>query len=162
MKKQILTSLALFIGLLSLQAQVSLADELALVQKIWGMEKKAIISQYMQFTDAEAAAFWPVYEKYAAAKDPINKNWLGAIATYAENYPTMNDEIAGNVAKTVIDSNLKREQLRKKSYKSFSKALSPMRATQFYQIETHMETAIRYELQMSIPFIGELDFNPAR
>jgi hypothetical protein len=47
----------------SVNAQMA-KDEVQLVQNIWGLEKRAIVSDYMKFTEVELTKFLPIYDKY--------------------------------------------------------------------------------------------------
>ncbi|MBL7852351.1 MAG: hypothetical protein JNN04_15715, partial [Cyclobacteriaceae bacterium] len=62
MKKAILLSV-FFFGALVLKAQPTV-DEINLIQSAYGMEKRAIVEQYMKLTEAEASAFWKIYDEY--------------------------------------------------------------------------------------------------
>lgn len=57
----ILALAILFPGLLS--AQVSQGD-IQLVQKYFGMEKLALVKDYMELSPKQDSAFWPVYNRY--------------------------------------------------------------------------------------------------
>lgn len=131
--------------------------EAALLQKYWGKGKKALVKQYMEFSDAESAAFWPVYDAYMEKRQALGNDRIKIIGDYARNYTNLTDDKAAELTQTLLTNDLKLTKLEKKYYKKFKKALSPLRASQFLQMERYLNTAIRSELQEAIPFIGELD-----
>lgn len=135
----------------------SYSNEAELYQSLWGMEKKAIIEEYLSMNAAESSAFWPVYEEYAAARKVLGKERIDIIMEYAENYENMNDEIAADLTNKVFSGNMKLEKLQKKYYKKLSKAVSPLRASEFMQLEKYLDSAMRFEIQSNIPFLKELD-----
>lgn len=132
-------------------------SEVAMLQKYWGQGKKALIERYMQFSDSESAAFWPVYNAYMEKRQSLGNDRIKLIGDYARNYGNLTDDKAAELTQTLLTNDLKLVKLEKKFYKKFKKALSPLRASQFLQMERYLNTSIRNELQEAIPFIGELD-----
>lgn len=153
MKKIKLFILSL-VCLASVQAQ---KDELQYIKEILKKEKKELVREYMAFNDAEAAKFWPLYETYQAEKAAISKDRIGVIRDYANQFKTLDDAQANNLANRLLDNNLKGAKLDKKWYKRFSKAVSPLKAAQYMQMEQYFQTLIRSEVQEAIPFIGEIE-----
>ena len=153
MKKIQLIVLALFC-IASVQAQ---KDELQYIKEILKKEKKELVREYMGFTDAEAAKFWPLYETYQVEKAAISKDRIGVIQDYANQFKSLDDAQANNLANRLLDNNLKGAKLDKKWYKRFSKAVSPLKAAQYMQMEQYFQTLIRSEVQEAIPFIGEIE-----
>lgn len=80
-------------------------------------EKKAIITEVMQFNEAEAAAFWPAYRNYEFELDKIGDARVALIKDYAENYETMTDA----KAKELMDKSFKFREDRLKLQKSISR-----------------------------------------
>lgn len=132
-------------------------DEGSVLQEMWGMEKKEIVREYMQFSPAEAEAFWPVYDAYMVERQKLGNDRLRIIEDYAKNYSTLTNQKAQDLTVAAMDNDLKISKLEKKYYKKFSKALTPLRASQFMQLDNYLYTTIRSEIQEAIPFIGELD-----
>ncbi len=63
--------------------------DVALLRKNLQAEAKQLITKNMQFTDSEAAAFWPLYDQYAAEVRKVNDVRFGMIKEYAKIYKTM-------------------------------------------------------------------------
>lgn len=137
-------------------AQVA-KDEVQLVQSIWGMEKRAIISEYMKFTEAELTKFLPIYEKYATEQKKLGEERIQLIAEYAQNYTNLTNELADNLTQRYLKNNAAIDKLQLKYYGQIKKEISAIRAAQFMQLEVYLQTMMRSELQNSLPMIGELD-----
>lgn len=131
-------------------------DEVQLVRSIWGLAKKDIVSQYMKFTEPEATKFWPLYERYIAERRNLGTDRINLIADYARNYQNMNDAKADELTRRMFKNNIALDKLQKRYYGKFKKAVSPLRASQFLQLEHYLDTAIKAELQSEIPLMGEL------
>ena len=54
-------------------------------------EKVAIITEVMGFTEAEDAAFWPIYREYDAEMAKLGDERVALIADYAKDYATLTD-----------------------------------------------------------------------
>jgi len=42
-----------------------LKDTLMLAESVWSVKKKEMVLQYMQLSEAQKAAFWPIYNDYS-------------------------------------------------------------------------------------------------
>src|ERR1700745_3550366 len=60
--------------------------DIELLRKDLRSQKKKIVAANMDFTDAEAEKFWPVYDRYAADLAKIYDSKLALIGDYLENY----------------------------------------------------------------------------
>ncbi len=57
-------------------------------------QKVAIITEVMQFTEAEDAKFWPVYREYETELAKINDDRIALIKQYADSYTSLTDATA--------------------------------------------------------------------
>ena len=140
----------------SVNAQMA-KDEVQLVQNIWGLEKRAIVSDYMKFTEAELTKFLPIYDKYIEEGKKLGEERIQIIASYADNYVGLTNEKADELTQRLLKNNAAIDKLQLKYYNLIKKEISAIRAAQFMQLELYMQTMIRAELQNSLPMIGELD-----
>lgn len=154
--KIFLTGLLAIASLSIVKAQVA-KDEIAVVQGIWGMEKRAIVNEFMKFTDAESAAFTPVYDAYVAAQQKLGAERIQIISEYANNYVGLTNEKADDLVKRMMANNKQLDQLQITYYPKFKKAITPLRAAQFFQLDSYLSTMVKAEIQNNLPMIGELD-----
>ena len=49
-------------------------------------DKKLVVAENLKLTDAEGAAFWPVYDAYQKDLQAINQRMTAAILAYADAY----------------------------------------------------------------------------
>jgi hypothetical protein len=160
MKKIIFFAAFVMFGMASF-AQ-SNADEIALLQSVYGMEKKQIVADHMKITDAEATAFWQIYDEYEVARKAIGTKRANGITDYAKNYTTLTNEKASELVNGAISLNNEFLKLQKSTFKKMAKAITPLRAAQFFQLETFLENVIRVELASQIPFVGEFDVKKSK
>ncbi|MEM9671097.1 MAG: hypothetical protein AAF992_00785 [Bacteroidota bacterium] len=132
-------------------------QETELLQSIWGMEKQALVKEYMGLNETESAAFWPIYEEYSSKLKSIGAKRIDNIMDYANNYENMTPEKASQIANTVFKNNISREKLQQQYFKKLSKAIGALKATEFMQLEKYLQSVINMEIQQNIPFLKELE-----
>ncbi|OLY92999.1 hypothetical protein SAMN05444008_10499 [Cnuella takakiae] len=153
MKKALLLLLP-FLSFLVSHAQMP-ADEIQLVQQLWGKEKKAIIGDYLQLTEKEGSAFWPLYDQYQVAQSKISGERLNLMGNYTRQYSTLTDKQAQNLAKGFLSNNKAMGKLQQRYFKKMSKQVGPLQAARFMQAESYIDTKIKSALSEYIPFIRE-------
>jgi len=116
-------------------------------------QKNQIITDNMQFTATEAAAFWPVYKDYAAAQHAIGDKRQDLIKDYAASYDTMDDATAHSLTQRVFSIDDDTQALRKTYFPRFEKALGAKRAAKFYQIDSRLSLMINLQLASLIPLM---------
>lgn len=157
MKKVILFAVIL-VSATALKAQnAPTPDEIQLIQSAYGMEKRAIVEQYMKVSDGEKDAFWKLYEEYEVSRKAYGQKRVKNIVDYANNYATLTDEKAAELAKASLANQMEFTKLQQSTFAKMSKAMTAKRAAQFMQLESYLETIIRLKISDGIPFIGELD-----
>ncbi|NQU34311.1 MAG: hypothetical protein HQ521_13860 [Bacteroidetes bacterium] len=91
MKKLTLIIAGLFAGLFTF-AQ-SNTEEIDLFQSMYGIEKKAIVKEFVQPKAINREAFWEVYDNYESQRKVIGKERIILLEQFATQYEKMtNDE----------------------------------------------------------------------
>ena len=116
-------------------------------------EKNQIITHTMTFTESEAAAFWPVYKEYAAEQHAIGTKRLNAIVDYAQNLDKLDDDKARDLSQRMLAIDDDTQNLRRKYYPRFEKALGAKRTAKFYQVDNRLNLIINVQLSSQIPLI---------
>lgn len=150
MKRSIIIGLMMVLAL-GVKAQTT--DDINFFQSIWGMEKRAIVEAYMEFNEAEAAAFWPEYEAYELARKDLGKERVSILKEYAKNYATLSDEKAHELVNGTVANNMGHQKLLKKTFKKMAKSVGAVSAAKFVQLENYFITMIQMTISESIPFV---------
>jgi len=118
-------------------------------------DKKLVVAENMQLTDAEGKAFWPVYDAYQKDLQQINQRLGAMILEYATAYNK--GPVANDVAKKLLDDALAIDDAESKLRSSYVPkvlaALPAAKAARYMQIESKIRAAIRYELAAGIPLV---------
>ncbi|MGZ6231510.1 MAG: hypothetical protein ACXWMO_12170, partial [Syntrophales bacterium] len=132
-------------------AQDKPADNMQIVVEKIKADKKLLVAENMQLSEAEAKAFWPVYNQYQAELFLLRTRTVQLIKDYAAAYQTMTDSTAKKLLDEFMAIETLRMQLGKAYLPKFRKVLSDVKVLRYYQIENKINAALYYELAASIP-----------
>jgi hypothetical protein len=111
----------------------------------------AIITEVMQFSEAEDAKFWPVYREYEADLAKINDDRMTLIKEYAANYDSLTDAVADKLARRALDLEARRQTLKSTYYDKLKTAISPKTAARFMQVENQVLLLLDLQIAASLP-----------
>ncbi len=117
--------------------------------------KKALVAVNLEFEDAEAKAFWPVYDRYQSDLSSVRDRFVKIIDDYGANFATMSDEKASQIVENFLAIERERAEVREKYLGPFSEALPGRKVARFYQLENKMQAVFRYQLARDIPVIEQ-------
>jgi hypothetical protein len=118
-------------------------------------QKVAIITEMMDFTEKEDAAFWPIYREYDAEMAKLGDERVSLIEEYANNFDKMNDAIADKLATRALDLESRRRAVLAKCYERVKQALSPQTALRFLQVEHQLQMLIDLQISASLPIASK-------
>jgi hypothetical protein len=132
----------------------STANMEILRQKITA-DKKLVVAENLQLTDAEAATFWPLYEGYQKDLQQVNQRLTAVVQAYADAYNK--GPVGNDVAKQLLDDAIAVDEAEAKLKVSYVPkvlaALPATKAARYIQIENKIRAVIRYELAAGIPLV---------
>jgi len=155
MKKTLLTVLSLVL-FYSVFAQ-SNKEEIDLVQSAFGMEKKAMVAEFIKLEGAQKDAFWTAYDEYETKRKELGKKRIELLNKYANSYATLDDATTDGIIKEMISLAGDNEKLMSTYYTKIKKGAGSKPAAQWYQLEGYILSKIRVQIMESIPLIGELE-----
>jgi hypothetical protein len=123
--------------------------------------RKALVATNLQLSDAEAAAFWPVYDKYQSEINTLGDRFVRLIEDYTSAFPDIADDKAMKLVQEYLDIEAARVALRRTYVAEFAKTLPGHKVARLYQIENKMDAVIRYDLAATIPVMAEQPGTPA-
>ena len=91
-------------------------------------DRATIITQAMNFSDEDAAAFWPIYRKYEYEQSLVDDRRVAVIKEYAEKYSALSDVDAKAMAERMFDCESRLAELKKTYFKKFNKVLPALRS----------------------------------
>jgi hypothetical protein len=118
-------------------------------------KKEAIIKEDMQLTPQQAAAFWPIYKNYDAEQNKLIDQKRAVFQDYAQNFMTMNDEKADQIAQKVIALDDQRLALRKKYYQLMKSAIPTVLVVRFFHVENQIQSLMDLQIDSTLPIVEQ-------
>jgi hypothetical protein len=116
-------------------------------------QRVKVVGDAMEFSGDEAAAFWPIYKEYEAEFTKQGDARLAMIKDYAETASTMTDEKATELAMRALDLEAERTTLKRSYFEKIAKAMSPIVAARFIQVENQLEALIDLQIAAQVPLV---------
>ena len=151
MKKILIVATALILSL-SINAQTD-NDYLELTREVLKVEKKAVVAEALQLSEAESQPFWTLYNEYQSALYLVQNKRIALIKDYSENFDSLSDEKADELWTGSLQYSKELLKLEAKYYGKFKKVVSPGKAARFMQVENKIKTLIDASLALEIPLI---------
>jgi|688.fasta_scaffold106769_4 hypothetical protein len=146
-----LSVLAVFFGFAGISQ--SYQDELDVVQSTWGKNKKALTQDFLKLSAEETAAFSPIYDDYLESRKKITQVRGEAMGTFAAKNAQLDDATAKDLVTKLMNNNQNLASLQSKTFKKLSKALSPAKAAQWWQLESYIDAEIRAAILGELPLL---------
>jgi hypothetical protein len=143
--------LLLSLAFSSLNAQ-SAKEEVDFMQSVFGMEKKALVAEFVKPGASQKDAFWQLYDEYETARKELGKKRVELLLKYEENFYNLSEELAGELLKESLALAKKNDKLVAGYVKKVAKATDPVVAMQFHQVEMYVMSEIRLALSEGLPF----------
>jgi len=114
-------------------------------------QKVAVITEVMEFTEAEDTAFWPVYREYETELAKINDDRMALIKDYATGYDTLTDATADGFAVRALGLEARRHALLERFYARFKAVVPAKTAARFLQVEHQILLLMDLQIAASLP-----------
>jgi hypothetical protein len=131
--------------------ELSMASAIEVVRADMGADRAKIITVAMNFSDKDAAAFWPIYRKYEYERSTVDDRRVAIIKEYAEKYLTLTDADAKSMAERMFDCDSSLAALKKKYFKKFNTVLPALTVTKFFQLEHRIDLLMDMKVESSLP-----------
>src|SRR3974390_1747060 len=129
------------------------ADSMQVLREKLQGDKKVLIAANMNLTEAEAKAFWPIYEAYQKDLYKLNDQIATTIVAYAKEYNA--NSLTDAKARQLLDQSIaidEAETRLKKSYMpKLAKVLPGRKVARYMQLENRVRALVRYEIAGEVP-----------
>jgi len=126
-------------------------------------DRATIITSTMNFSDKEAAVFWPIYRQYEYERSKLDDLRVVVIKEYTQKYPNLTDAEAKAMAERMFECDSRQIALKKTYFKKFNKVLPALTVTKFFQTERRIDLMMDMNVEASLPPLTQAQyFEPAR
>jgi hypothetical protein len=114
-------------------------------------QRKAIVSQNMYLTAAQAGKFWPLYDAYERRMDGIEDRHIREIKNYVASYRNLTDTDANEKLDEVLAIQQARLQTQQEFVPKFRAVLPGVLVTRFFQIDSKMRAMVQCNIAQMVP-----------
>jgi hypothetical protein len=133
--------------------QTGTDTDIALLRSDVQAQRTDVVAHTMQFNDADAKNFWPLYREYANKEQVIGDQRVSAIKDYASQYDAMDDAQADGLVGRMLMFDKSRTELRAEYYPKFKKAIGAKQAAKFLQVDNRLNLLVDLQIANAIPII---------
>lgn len=151
--KKLLFMLMMACSASAAQAQIESAVEI--MRSDVRTQKMQILTQAMEFTSDEAAAFWPLYREYENALATVWDKRLANIKEYAANYETMTDPLARQIIDQAFANDEAQLAVEKEYFEKIAEILPVTKAARFIQVENQLNRMIETQIGAQLPLVPD-------
>ena len=126
-------------------------DTLEVTRQAVESQRRVLVAGAIPLTDAEADAFWPLYDAYEKERRPLDERANKLVADFLAGSATLTDA----QAKAMVEEALKIEEGRLRVRRAYLgrmlKAIPPRKVARFYQIDNKLDAVVRADIAKQIP-----------
>jgi len=156
MKKSILLICIWMLATGTISRAQTFKDELEMASSIWNKEKKQMVLDVLALSADEAAKFGPLYDEYLEARKKVTMVRGEALQVLAATNAQLDDATAQKMVTSLMKNNTNLSKLQSKTFKKLSKSLSPLKAAQWWQVESYIDAEIRARLLSELPLVQRI------
>ncbi len=122
--------------------------------------KVELVNKIMKLSAEDAKKFWPIYREYENELGKLAINRAELVSEFVQSHKdgTFDNEKAQDIAKRWFKSQRARLDLLEKYHGKIEKALTPVQAGQFLQIENQIGLFIDVTIASEMPTVGTKGF----
>jgi len=125
-------------------------DEQILLKQVM-TDKRENYTKYLDLTEAESRAFWPIYDDYERRVKKLDDRSLALLNDFAAKYQSLSDPDARAMLAEKMAIEKEREALRQVYTKKVAKVLPPVKALRYAQLETRIGMMVRRDIYPLLP-----------
>ena len=157
MKKNIVALLLAFVAIAATPAwsQNTSADvvDMDALRNAVRSDKKALIASALDLTPAQARRFWPIYDAYQRNIEVTNRKRALAVEAIVGKDQNLTDVYARSLANELIANDEAEIKARRKMHNRVMRALPPMKAARYLQLEAKIRAVQDYDIASAIPLV---------
>lgn len=122
-------------------------DTVRFVESVLSMEKKRMVLEHLQLSEAQKAAFWPVYNSYSNATQYLELESYQLLMELSKNLDHLKPSAIEKLSKRMLLNDLMLAKVRKHYFKKFRRAISPQLANEFMKLDDSIRMLVRYQVR---------------
>ena len=130
---------------------VTVKDQLAATRQAVENQRRILVSGALPLTDAEADAFWPLYDAYEKERRSVDERADALVADFLAGVASLTDGQAKAMVEETLRIEEERVHVRRAHFGRMVKAVPARKVVRFFQIDNKIDTAVRADIAKQIP-----------
>ena len=116
-------------------------------------DEKGFVSQHLELTEAEAKAFWPLYDAYKQDLEKLNTRIGGVLNEFLEvqSHGPLPNDLSKKLLADMANIEKNELDLKLAHLKKVEKVLPPYKVVRCAQLENKIRAILKYDLAAQIP-----------
>ena len=150
MSRMALAVLALVLAAGAARAQ-TVKETLEVTRQAIESQRRVLVSGALPLTDAEADAFWPLYDAYEKERRPLDERANQLVADFLAGASSLTDAQAKAMVEEALEIDAGKLRVRRGYLGRMLKAIPPRKVARFYQIDNKLDSVVRADISRQIP-----------
>jgi len=126
-------------------------EKLEVTRQAVESQRRVLVSGALPLTDAEADAFWPLYDAYEKDRRPLDERANRLVADFLASSASLSDAQAKAMVEEALGIEEGRLRVRRAWLGRMAKAIPPRKLARFYQIDNKLDAVVRADVSRQIP-----------
>ena len=144
---------AALVCLAAAAAAQTVKDTLEVSRQAIESQRRILVAGAVPLSDAEADAFWPLFDAYEKERRPFDERANKLIADFLAGAASLTDAQAKAMVEEALKVDEERLRLRRAYLGRMAKAVPPRKLARFYQIDNKLDTVVRADIAKQIPLV---------
>ena len=114
-------------------------------------QRRVLVSGALPLTDAEADAFWPLYDAYEKERRPLDERANKLVADFLAGASSLTDAQAKAMVEEALGIDEGKLRVRRGYLGRMLKAIPPRKVARFFQIDNKLDAVVRADISRQIP-----------
>ena len=143
---------AALVGLVATVATAqTVTDTLEVNRQSVESQRRILVAGALPLADAEADAFWPLYDAYEKERRPLDERANKLVADFLAGAASLTDAQAKAMVEEALEVEEGRVRMRRAWLGRMLKAIPPRKVARFFQIDNKLDAVVRADIAKQIP-----------
>ena len=114
-------------------------------------QRRVLVSGALPLSDAEADAFWPLYDAYEKERRPLDDRANKLVADFLAGASSLTDAQAKAMVEEALGIDEGKLRVRRGYLGRMLKAIPPRKVARFFQIDNKLDAVVRADISRQFP-----------
>jgi Spy/CpxP family protein refolding chaperone len=142
---------AALVSLAAAATAQSVKETLEVSRQAIESQRRVLVAGALPLTDAEADAFWPLYDAYEKERRPLDERANELVADFLAAAAGLTDAQAKAMVEEALKIEEERVRVRRTWLGRMGKAIPARKLVRFYQIDNKLDSVVRADVARQVP-----------